>query len=259
MNVIRLTTKELVYLASNTGANEFFGISDPFFGMDLNEISYAVECLKQSLDKKGYMLINFDGSSSMNKDVASLIDICVECNGYITVDTFKDAKRINRTIYIGNEDLAMLSIDGENAELCKASLTDVECEITKFLAISTTTTESKSFIVPQRVINSAREAIEKGSTNKATKILAAVCDSEAILSVIVKGLIHKALISFSVATDLNRNKVKSAILIEGDSRAVLISDAEYSEDMLWTIKMADTKSFSGLTNELIRRIVMAED
>lgn len=108
MNKIVVTPQELMYLAVNVGADEFFGIADPFMGMTLEEIHASLEDVKLSLDKKGYVRMSFDGDIQVDGEVEKLVKICAFCNGCISVDKFRNGERAQLLVYITHDDFVVL-------------------------------------------------------------------------------------------------------------------------------------------------------
>lgn len=83
MQEIILTPQELLYCAAQTGAQRFFGIDDPFYAMEPEEIQAAIGQIQQSLEKKGIAQLGFDDSFRLTAPAAERIGICAGCEGYL--------------------------------------------------------------------------------------------------------------------------------------------------------------------------------
>ena len=86
MEVLELTARELLFAASRLGAQTFFGLPDPFFGMDEADIAGELVELQLSLEKKGYASMGFDDVFKLSSKAEELIAVCANCERYIVAD-----------------------------------------------------------------------------------------------------------------------------------------------------------------------------
>jgi len=86
MEVLQLTARELLFAASELGAETFFGLPDPFFGMDENDIAQEIVELQLTLEKKGYASLGFDRTFKLLPKTTKLIEVCANCERYIVAD-----------------------------------------------------------------------------------------------------------------------------------------------------------------------------
>ena len=82
----RLSIRALVVLASELGAEHLFGVRDPFMMMDHEEIRAAYEVCLEELEQSGAITRQFEGAAIVRGDLRRLIEICAECDLYLTVD-----------------------------------------------------------------------------------------------------------------------------------------------------------------------------
>lgn len=104
MEEMTLSTKEFLLAAANLGAKNFFGISDPFYGMTVEEIQSECQNLQCSLEKKGYATVDFEGSFELTPEAASLISSCIKCRSYLLVQLGEAGKSTRQFLaYAGRE------------------------------------------------------------------------------------------------------------------------------------------------------------
>jgi len=96
---IKLSPRELLFIASLLDATEFMGVSDAFFGMENVEIQQELVTLQTSLEKKGYAEMDFDGSFALKDEVRDIVDICANCDAFIVVDKCKSGQPQLRNLY----------------------------------------------------------------------------------------------------------------------------------------------------------------
>ena len=82
MKSLRLSARELAYLTGLLGADEFYGLEDPFFGLDRSEISAAVRKAQEDLDARGLLEMNFVGGASVSQAAADVVSVCARCDSY---------------------------------------------------------------------------------------------------------------------------------------------------------------------------------
>ena len=81
-----MTAKELVFAASHLGTQNFYGLPDPFYGMEDGEIVREVTQLQLSLTQKGIADMGFDDDFSITSKASELISVCADCSAYVTAE-----------------------------------------------------------------------------------------------------------------------------------------------------------------------------
>ena len=81
-----MSAKQLMVLASELGAEHFYGIQDPFREMRMEEIRAEYPALLSSLEQLGYLSQGFDEAVSIPETIRQLIKVCIACEQYLTVD-----------------------------------------------------------------------------------------------------------------------------------------------------------------------------
>lgn len=74
-----MTPKELLVLASKLGAITFYGLQDPFRGMNRAEIKTSIPQLQQQAERRGLAVMGFEQDFTVAPEAAELITICTKC------------------------------------------------------------------------------------------------------------------------------------------------------------------------------------
>lgn len=85
MELLSLSPRALLYLASQLGAQTFWGIPDPFRGLSKQELLETISALQIELEQKGLVSWGFDESVHIREDISRLISVCSGCEKYLTV------------------------------------------------------------------------------------------------------------------------------------------------------------------------------
>lgn len=123
----RLSIRALVVLASELGAEHLFGVRDPFMMMDHEEIRAAYEVCLEELEQSGAITRQFEGAAIVRGDLRRLIEICAECDLYLTVDAVTCGQaEPSVVLYRQGSCWAQLTKDGELASLTGAADGEIE-------------------------------------------------------------------------------------------------------------------------------------
>ena len=123
----RLSIRALVVLASELGAEHLFGVRDPFMMMDHEEIRVAYEVCLEELEQSGAITRQFEGAAIVRGDLRRLIEICAECDLYLTVDAVNCGQaEPSVVLYRQGSCWAQLTKDGELASLTGAADGEIE-------------------------------------------------------------------------------------------------------------------------------------
>ena len=123
----RLSIRALVVLASELGAEHLFGVRDPFMMMDHEQIRAAYEVCLEELEQSGAITRQFEGAAIVRGDLRRLIEICAECDLYLTVDAVTCGQaEPSVVLYRQGSCWAQLTKDGELASLTGAADGEIE-------------------------------------------------------------------------------------------------------------------------------------
>lgn len=108
MERISMTPKELLVLASKLGAITFYGLQDPFRGMNRAEIKASIPQLQQQAERRGLAVMGFEQDFAVAPEAAELITICTKCERYMTIDVMVDGTRQPREVMYRYEGSSVL-------------------------------------------------------------------------------------------------------------------------------------------------------
>ena len=121
MKSLSLSARELAYLAALLGVDEFYGLEDPFFGLDRSEISAAVRKAQEDLDARGLLEMNFVGGASVSQAAADVVSVCARCDSYAVCLLRTNKRYEKRVLYRLGGRFVTLAPDGENLRLTESS------------------------------------------------------------------------------------------------------------------------------------------
>ncbi|MFR6377924.1 MAG: EsaB/YukD family protein [Oscillospiraceae bacterium] len=100
---------------------------DPFMMMDHEEIRAAYEVCLEELEQSGAITRQFEGAAIVRGDLRRLIEICAECDLYLTVDAVTCGQaEPSVVLYRQGSCWAQLTKDGELASLTGAADGEIE-------------------------------------------------------------------------------------------------------------------------------------
>lgn len=89
-----MSARELLFAGAQLGADRFFGIPDPFYGMTEEQILSEIPKLQSSLEKRGLAQMRFDDSFTLTEEAKALVAPCALCRRYLLhVRTFPDGEQ----------------------------------------------------------------------------------------------------------------------------------------------------------------------
>ena len=161
--MITLTGREALYIAAKTGAEQFPGIKNDFLNMSLAEMKKECIAAQDSLIKKGYGELGFDGEFSIKEEVQTLIKICTEADSYVLFEAASEYERTYIQMYFKDESCVKSVWTEDGYQLGESAKADF-CEELKTAVIrkgnhSNQVAENKEMQLPQL----AREAIDDDS------------------------------------------------------------------------------------------------
>lgn len=119
---MEISIKELMYAASVLGADHFWGIGDPFRGMNPQDIFKEWQALPKSLADKGYAKMGFEDSVRLTKECSQLVGICKDCEQILGLEINQCAKSPAYLLCYRKENtLCLLQCKGGNAKLEEVS------------------------------------------------------------------------------------------------------------------------------------------
>lgn len=247
-----LTPQELLYCAAQTGAQRFFGIDDPFYAMEPEEIRAAIPRLQQSLEQKGVARLGFDDSFALVPQVAALMDICTGCTGYLLLKCTQQQTAHTVRVY-WKEDKAVIATDTQGGiALAETPVQTLAEQLTQLLPDAGTDGETGETI---RLTYALLSEVQKKAADDAAAARQLLMDQGATED-LAQRLVH----SFSDATravlckcDLQRRSLDTAVLLFDRQGVVCMLPADV-EEQIWQVKPLSREDTKAVVAEFLQEV-----
>lgn len=254
MEKLSLSSRELLYIAAQSGAEEFMGIPDGFYGMDESEIADEIIHIKNSLTEKNYAEMDFDGEFNIKKDILDTISACASFEKYIAFD--KTNKNAAKSLRYYIKDGAVYAIDSDNGRYTVRSIRADEIfeHILKHMRW-----ESDRLLDIQKVFleNVLLEKVKRMNEleNPENELKLMGCDS-ITAKLIYNGLLGEADYHSFVLIDYNNTEeqIKSLIFIHSVDGTVKLTPTSNENAEGITVSAADSKQLSGEIQKILSQI-----
>lgn len=133
MEKLCLTSKEILYIASVSGADEFIGIPDGFYGMDEAEIATEISEIKASLIEKSYAEMDFDGNFAIKNEIVKLVNECANFKRYIAFEKASKGKSKTIRFYFGENDVYFVKDEEKSFAIDIISKIKIKKELLEFI------------------------------------------------------------------------------------------------------------------------------
>lgn len=224
MEKINIPAIELIVLASYFDKSYFYGISDPFFGMTVEEIKASIESSKRELDKKGFISMGFDGTEEVTEKGKELIDRTLLSKEYLLFDGLIDGEAQNRISYYKSQNVeTMCTKSDNNITIVESNIDSVIDNFSKLYLERNVKSENseKIFICKMELLKELKEIFDELKENESAKeiedrIVKKLLDSGAdknIAEGICKGLLKNCNYVSIIAGNIKERDLKSFQLI----------------------------------------------
>ena len=240
MNQIRLSDRELVYLAAQAGAMRFYGIPDPFFAMDAAQLRFAVEEVKRSLHNKGYADQGFDSGFSISEDVLSLMEVCALCERYLITSLSGTDSDFRTVAYSRDSRVVILQETGKGdyllTEVYDQTLTSSLEKMDLFFGHTVPTQEAISVSIPFQTLASAqKKAVPEEDDAGALTVLMEGGVPEPMAKVLLAGF-HGTAPSLNMnLIDLQRRRTDGFLCFAAQEGMIRMSPIWLDEEESWQI------------------------
>lgn len=133
MNILELSSEEIIYIASLCDANVFYGISDGFYGMENSEIAVEINKIKVNLTNKGYAEMDFDGDFVVSAEVMNVISDCALCDRYISFDKIHMQKKEFVRCYLKDDQAYLMTENDGRYVIEKVAVFDIKEKLLAFV------------------------------------------------------------------------------------------------------------------------------
>ncbi len=254
---IQLTPKELIYVASILGAKEFFGIPDPFFGMERGEIATCVNAIQSDLNQKGILEMDFSGSVRVCEPVANVVKKCAFCDAY-ALGVFQVEGGIeSMVVYFKNQEMISLTSQDSSLYIHSADIKEVRSKFSSILeekkcGSNVTSSKTRSCFTYQTIEKLRKLAIAGDDTAAQKEINAAGID-EAIGKVFLGCFHSEAKLYTLVVTNFAVDQVELLLCIFYHGSLVCVRQERNSNSGEWIAEEVSGKEFTQYIEELLER------
>lgn len=238
MQELVLTPEELLYCAAQLGAKRFFGLEDPFYAMEPEEICSAIAGIQVSLEQKGFAQMGFDDSFKLNSQVSALIDVCAGCEKYLQLRSSAPLQKEALTLVYYKEEKAVLVCKRGSQlhlrEMTGEKLADLLLQTFPRLNLGDAQLQEcqLDYALLSQVQKLAAEAPETG-LEKLMEQGAAAQVAEILMQSFGNGLERGIL----CRGDLQKRTLDTMVLLFCDSGTVCMEPAD-TEEQIWRVRYA---------------------
>ena len=235
---LKLTAKELLFAASCLGAQTFFGLPDPFWGMDETDIALELTELQLSLEKKGYASVGFDDAFKLSLDAKELVSVCANCEQYIMADLTSPGSLSKSPLFHVCDGKAV-RISEEKGSLTLRSIKPSEIAGLIWKEMSCPEDDSisstQTYILPYQCIAKAQELAES-APNRAVSLLVNEGCPEQLARILLEGFSRKAHFCSVSVTDLIERRFEYFICVRNASGSILLTPIPSAADDCWELR-----------------------
>ncbi len=236
METMELTAKELLFVAAQLGAENFFGLPDPFFGMDEDEIGRELCSIQLTLVEKGHASIGFDSAFDLLPAAAELVSICSGCDRCILTDLlFRGDAQKSLRFYLCGERAAQLIVGGEQLTLCQIDPAEIAkriCEAMDWHEQEESGAEENR-LLSFLVLSEAQRMAQRDPERAAALLRQEGC-SDRMVKILLEGFQKKADYHTVSVADLQDRSLDHLVCIRAAAGSVRISPL-YDEAESWKI------------------------
>lgn len=236
MNEIQINAQELLYLSSQFGATEFFGIADPFMEMSSEEIRDAIAKAQISLDEKGFVQMDFDGSLRV-MEAADIVKVCALCDAYLSAEFLVGGKTSRQILYFLGREMVLLLPDGDSLLLRRCELDGAMESMSAAMAASAVhgaIEPGLSETIPFDVLAASQKALCAGEREKAEALLLPHCGDARLRRILLEGFGQTADFYNLLLTNFKANIVSGIICLSAPSGLIGMTTSK-TEESSWTV------------------------
>ena len=254
----KLSAKEFLFLCFAAGAKQVYGVEDAFGDDKISDISSEIRRIHRALEGKKLVLSDFDGNSSINKQLLKTVRCFADCSVAVlfTASANHTFRKINY-YFKGNsvvkaqketDGYTVSDFDGKefvsdlvrNMSLRAEGEFENECEL----------------IFPQKELEQLKKEVMEGNRETARSIISGRA-SDAVLDVLISALGEKEdFYSVSVIHTDNSDETGSVMIIDSQQGALLIQPFTMGLRTAIMVKACSRNSIQAAVKRLIDGLVI---
>ena len=254
MDSIELSASELIFMASYLGADEFYGIPNPFFGMSERETQAALADAQVSLAEKRYAELDFDGNFSPGGALEHLASVCSNCDCYVSVNIMEYGNAQTPVcFYFWEGSVAKLS-GGDVLKLESFATGQVESELLALAekyAPARCDPAQEPVSVPLSAVTKAQ--VESDEAEKQCVALVSSGCPRYFAGILAAGLQSQADYCSLVLTDFVDKRVDSIIWLRAGDGALRMVPVEAGGADCWALSQIDARSMQEAITAMMRQ------
>lgn len=252
MNERTMTVRQLMVLASELGAEHFYGMRDPFGEEDPAQVHAAYASILTELEASGGVSLGFDGSVVVDETLAALVRACAFCTRYVTVEQILCGEPAPlRNIYLHEGRAVCLEAGAGRVRLCEISPEETaRLALREVLAGCGAQEESESaFCVRQQTLALCAQRSEQG-----LRELRAAGMQPELAQLLADGVRQRANYCCLSAVDLEKRTLQSVCVVYDAQRLALL-EPDTREIDGWQVRTLTPQTLCGQVGAMTREAV----
>lgn len=261
MRKFELNARQILYLASLSGATEFIGIPDGFYGMDELEIKQEIMDIQSELEQKGYAEADFDGDFTPHADIMQDIKLCSACAKFISVEKAGQGEPSSEVLfYIQKNQVIKIEGNMGNYILTHIELSEIQPDILTHINWSTPgavgSSEESTVISTDVLLKIKQKNSGEFSEESAKAELKKMGCSDRQVQIICDGLTAKAAYYSVIMIDFTHeeSKMDSIMIINAEAGALEMIPGDGSRENVVNFMNIDYETFKNRLNHSLGRL-----
>jgi hypothetical protein len=253
VDVLNMSARELLFAASKLGAEVFFGLPDPFFGLDETDITQELIDLQLSLERKGYASMGFDDAFKLSPKAEKLVSTCVYCERYIVADFIPPGgEHKNLVFYFREEKAVAVSHEKDGLVLRTIEPSDTAGQLWQEMSWPKdieNAANSPAYRISYEGIARAQSIAGSDSAGAAKLLLEEGCP-ELLAKVLVDGFRRDAHFYSISVSDLKMKKFEYIACVCTKSEGVVLASLNDGDDDSWGVRITSDSQLKTLLEQL---------
>lgn len=247
-----LTHQELLYCAAQTGAQRFFGIDDPFYAMEPEEIRAAIGQIQQSLEKKGVARLGFDDSFALLPQAAELVGICAGCQSYLLLKRTQQRLEHTVRVYFKDGKAAVAADAPEGIALAEAPAQTLAEQLVRELPSVSGGETGEGIRLAYTLLSQVQQKAAEDA-GAARQLLTEQGAAEDLARRLVRCFGCGGDRAVLCKADLGRRSLDTAVLLFDDGGILCMTPADV-EEQIWLIRPVAPEQIQAVVSEFLQEV-----